>query len=211
MNAQLATGPIPRPLLRESVLERIRDAILDGTLPPGERLRDDDLEEWLEVSRTPIRGALHELGRIGLVEMKPNRYTRVTVPTEQDRSHAGQTLAVLLGGSACLIVPHLGLAARETLAEKADCIAHAIENDELSTIEISALWRSYAQGSPNGCLTHLFEQNIDALVFKAHLQTSFPCASADQQADAWQDLADGLRRGSSSETRETIVRIYGLR
>ncbi|MBK0296207.1 GntR family transcriptional regulator, partial [Bacillus sp. S34] len=69
-----------RKLLRDTVQDKIRDAIMDGTLEPGERLNDDDLIAWLGVSRTPIREALAELARAGLIEMAPNRYTRVTTP-----------------------------------------------------------------------------------------------------------------------------------
>jgi DNA-binding GntR family transcriptional regulator len=67
-----------RQLLRDSVLVRIRDAIIDGTLQPGERLLDGELSSWLGVSRTPIREALARLEAAGLVETKPGRYTIVS-------------------------------------------------------------------------------------------------------------------------------------
>jgi DNA-binding GntR family transcriptional regulator len=67
-----------RQLLRDSVLVRIRDAIIDGTLEPGERLLDAELSSWLGVSRTPIREALARLEAAGLVETKPGRYTIVS-------------------------------------------------------------------------------------------------------------------------------------
>ena len=69
-----------RQLLRDTVRNRLREAILDGTLEPGERLHDDELVAWLQVSRTPIREALSDLVRAGLVEMAPNRWTRVATP-----------------------------------------------------------------------------------------------------------------------------------
>lgn len=75
-----------RKLLRDTVQDKIRDAIMDGTLEPGERLNDDDLIAWLGVSRTPIREALAELARAGLIEMAPNRYTRVAAPTKGNSS-----------------------------------------------------------------------------------------------------------------------------
>jgi len=65
-------------LLRDSVFVRIRDAIIDGTLEPGERLVDGELSSWLGVSRTPIREALARLDTAGLVETKPGRYTIVS-------------------------------------------------------------------------------------------------------------------------------------
>lgn len=56
----------------------IRDAIVDGTLVPGERLNDADLAQWLGVSRTPVREALARLEHAGLVQTKPGRYTIVS-------------------------------------------------------------------------------------------------------------------------------------
>ncbi|MFD2356227.1 GntR family transcriptional regulator [Nonomuraea ferruginea] len=46
--------------------------------PPGERLNDTDLVEWLGVSRTPVREALARLEQAGLVRTKPGRYTIVS-------------------------------------------------------------------------------------------------------------------------------------
>lgn len=71
------TAPVERRLLRDVVYTRLYEGILDGTLEPGETLLDEKLTAWLGVSRTPIREALMKLADIGLVEMAPNRYTRV--------------------------------------------------------------------------------------------------------------------------------------
>lgn len=68
---------IPRSLLRDAVHDRIRDAIVDGVLAPGEQLRDLELAERLGVSRTPVREALLRLGEVGLVVTRPGRSTAV--------------------------------------------------------------------------------------------------------------------------------------
>lgn len=49
------------------VFEAIKTAIRDGQLRPGQRLRENDLAEWLSVSRTPVREALKTLVAQGLV------------------------------------------------------------------------------------------------------------------------------------------------
>lgn len=67
-------------VLGDEVYATLGEAILDGTLPPGERLRDHELAARLGVSRTPVREALQRLERAGLVEVSPNRYTRVSAP-----------------------------------------------------------------------------------------------------------------------------------
>ncbi len=71
----------PRPgrtLLRDDVLGTLRTAIIDGTLAPGEQLRDAELAAWLGVSRTPVREALLQLARSGLVVTRPGRSTVVS-------------------------------------------------------------------------------------------------------------------------------------
>ena len=47
----------------------LRDAIADGTLPPGERLVEGAVARTAGVSRTPVREALHRLEVDGLVRM----------------------------------------------------------------------------------------------------------------------------------------------
>jgi DNA-binding GntR family transcriptional regulator len=66
-----------RSLLRDDIYVRLRDAIVDGTLTPGEKLRDQELATWLGVSRTPVREALLRLAQAGLVHAAPGRSTTV--------------------------------------------------------------------------------------------------------------------------------------
>lgn len=75
---------VGRTLLRDRAYEVLRDAIVDGTLAPGEQLREQELQEWIGVSRTPIREALMRLERAGLVRTRPGRSTTV-VPLDDDR------------------------------------------------------------------------------------------------------------------------------
>lgn len=85
----------PRALLRDDVHSRLRDAIVDGTLAPGEQLRDGELATWLGVSRTPIREALLELGRAGLVRATPGRSTIVTPIDERSVRDARSVVAAM--------------------------------------------------------------------------------------------------------------------
>ncbi|WP_203705857.1 GntR family transcriptional regulator [Asanoa iriomotensis] len=73
-----SAGVVARSLPRDDAYRAIRDAIVDGTLAPGERLNDADLARWLGVSRTPVREALTRLDEAGLVRTKPGRYTIVS-------------------------------------------------------------------------------------------------------------------------------------
>jgi DNA-binding GntR family transcriptional regulator len=77
MPVPTTVAPVRTTLLRDTVHGRLRDAIVDGTLAPGEVVRDTELATWLGVSRTPVREALLRLGETGLVRAAPGRSTVV--------------------------------------------------------------------------------------------------------------------------------------
>src|SRR5437016_12784285 len=68
----------PTPSLTEQVYARILEAITDRTLPPGQRIRQNELAEKLGVSRQPVSHALHLLHRQGLVAESGRRGFEVT-------------------------------------------------------------------------------------------------------------------------------------
>jgi DNA-binding GntR family transcriptional regulator len=63
--------------LWELVRDEIRNLIIGGEFAPGERLVESALSERFEVSRGPVRVALKELERFGLVVVIPRRGTHV--------------------------------------------------------------------------------------------------------------------------------------
>ena len=92
---RLAVGTI----LSDEVYARISAAILDGTLPAGQRLRDVEIAAQLGVSRTPVREALQRLERFGLVEVAVGRYTRVSEPSDRLREEIGEFTAYFMGNA----------------------------------------------------------------------------------------------------------------
>jgi DNA-binding GntR family transcriptional regulator len=68
----------PTPNLIDQVYARILDAITDRTLPPGHRIRQNELAEKLGVSRQPVSHALHLLHRQGLVAESGRKGFEVT-------------------------------------------------------------------------------------------------------------------------------------
>jgi DNA-binding GntR family transcriptional regulator len=71
--ASLLTMPVNSPvklertLLKAQVVELLRSQIILGRIPPGTPLVERDLAETLQISRIPVRDALHELEKEGLV------------------------------------------------------------------------------------------------------------------------------------------------
>ncbi len=59
--------------LAQTVAERLRVALLEGLFVPDEKLNEESLAAMLQVSRTPVRSALHGLAAEGLLDYVPNR------------------------------------------------------------------------------------------------------------------------------------------
>lgn len=64
---------IERQSLHDAILNRLRDMIIEGHLPPGSRINEGQVGAQLGVSRTPLREAIKFLASEGLVELVPAR------------------------------------------------------------------------------------------------------------------------------------------
>lgn len=59
--------------LREQVANILRKRILDGTIQPGERIKEIDISNEFNISRGPVREALRQIEQEGLVQYEANR------------------------------------------------------------------------------------------------------------------------------------------
>lgn len=75
---------VPARQSAEYVHRRVREAILESELPPGETMSQVVLADELGVSRTPLREALRMLQGEGLIEARPNRRVRVSPISASD-------------------------------------------------------------------------------------------------------------------------------
>jgi GntR family transcriptional regulator of gluconate operon len=70
--------------LWERVVEALRRAIVIGELPPGSHLKEPVLAQRFGVSRLPVREAIAQLDREGLVRIEPRRGAFVIGVSEED-------------------------------------------------------------------------------------------------------------------------------
>ena len=99
-----ARRPIERPSLHHAVVNRVRDMIIEGTLPAGSRIHESQLGAELGVSRTPLREALKFLASEGLVDLVAGRgavVRRFTPKDVRDSLTVLASLEALAGRLAC--------------------------------------------------------------------------------------------------------------
>jgi DNA-binding GntR family transcriptional regulator len=183
-----------RKLLRDTVQDKIRDAIMDGTLEPGERLNDDDLIAWLGVSRTPIREALAELARAGLIEMAPNRYTRVAAPSAAQLLDAYQTLGVIYGGVVRLAVPRFTDAQRRQVVRTLDDVLARLGEGQQAEVahhgaDIYSMW---VDACGNASLAQLCRATTDGLAFRLRVPEIAEVVPADVVIPRVRELRDAV-------------------
>ena len=130
-HATLRAIEAPAPL-RKQIVERLREAIIEGHLKAGERLRERELCEMLGVSRTSVREALVELESEGLIHNVPNKGPVVTPISLAVAEDIYQLRGVLEGLAARLFARH---ATEEQLAEL-----------ESATAELDRVYRNFAPG-----------------------------------------------------------------
>lgn len=81
--------------LHSDIVNRLRDAIVEGGLAPGSRVPERELCEQFRISRTPLREALKVLAAEGLIELLPNRGARVRQFSEADIRNMFEVIAGL--------------------------------------------------------------------------------------------------------------------
>lgn len=64
--------------LVQRAADAIAEAIIHGRLRPGQALREQELSDWLGISRQPVRESFRLLQLSGLVEVRPRRGAFVT-------------------------------------------------------------------------------------------------------------------------------------
>ncbi|MEM8652772.1 MAG: GntR family transcriptional regulator, partial [Pseudomonadota bacterium] len=95
---------ITRPSLHIELLDRLRDLIIEGKLPPGTKVPERELCERYGVSRTPMREALKVLAVDGLVWLEPNRgawVSKITIDDLEEVFPVMGALEALSGELAC--------------------------------------------------------------------------------------------------------------
>lgn len=107
--------------LADFVYARIRRDLLNGVLKPGERLLETELAEELNVSRTPIREAIHKLISEGIVVIAPSRGVMV-LELNKRQVHEIYALREVLEGAAAR------LAARFASPEEVAVLRNALES-----------------------------------------------------------------------------------
>ncbi|MBT2556134.1 GntR family transcriptional regulator [Arthrobacter sp. ISL-5] len=130
-NNQLPIAPLGRQhSLRESVTESLRAAIIAGTLTEGTLYSAPALAAAFGVSATPVREAMMDLAREGLVETLKNKGFRITTMSDRELDELTEIRLLLeppVVGDVAGAVPPSGIKVLRSMAD--DIVDAAREGD----------------------------------------------------------------------------------
>jgi DNA-binding GntR family transcriptional regulator len=108
-------APVAYRTIAEQIAGSIREAIAQGRIPPATRLLELSLAREMGTSRAPVREALNQLEREGLVVKEPNRGARVVELTEETVREVASLRGLLEGFAASLAAERLTTTEFKTL------------------------------------------------------------------------------------------------
>jgi DNA-binding GntR family transcriptional regulator len=111
-----STSPKPEAVERTNQADiayaRLKQLILDGTLPAGAQMLEQEAAMRLDMSRTPVREAMVRLRQDGMVEIRPRHGMRVLPVSATDMADI-YTVLTALEGAAAELVARRGITARQ--------------------------------------------------------------------------------------------------
>lgn len=171
--AHLDTPSTP---LRRQAEDALRKTILSGRFQPGDRLKERELMELLDVSRTLVREALRQVEAEGLVEIAPNRGPVVAVLTYEEAEEIYEVRGIL----EAQLCNGFALRARsehiQSLAATFDLLAAAARRGDVEqTVALSdTFYDTIAAGCGNQLLGNMLRQLHNRIVLLRRTSLSEP-------------------------------------
>lgn len=159
---------------------RVREMILQGVLAPGERVRETEIAERLNMSRTPVRQALPALAQEGLLMATGRRGYAVRTFTAAEILEAIELRAVM-EGLAARAMAERGIASN-ILADLRACLAEGdalfvdrnlVEEDELRYAAMNDRFHRLILAGAGRPLLTAFAERCNIIPFVSPLSIAF--------------------------------------
>jgi DNA-binding GntR family transcriptional regulator len=202
---------VHRPSASALALQHLQQWIEDGTLQPGEVLKDAEIARKLGVSRTPIREAFQRLEQLGLVVTTRNTRTEVAPARPQDAELLYVPLSVLHELAVQLAIPNLTSADLDAMTEtnerllaaarRGDAVAARQADEEFHSVLFERANNPFLQQVTEWLGVH--SRRLNTLYFTQNVPTS---NSYHEHLDLISALRSGDTERASTLARQNILR-----
>jgi DNA-binding GntR family transcriptional regulator len=179
----------------------VRERILSGEIPEGERLNEVKLAEQYGISRSPIREGLQALAAEGLVNLVPGRGAFVAAMTEEDVREIGQVREALECHAARLVAEAADPDAIAQLARSVDALEFSEPGEDFHTVLLRV--------AGNTRLEHV-GLSVAARLRLARSRSATRPGRVDEAAEEHRAIVEAIRTGdpeaASAAMRSHIAR-----
>jgi GntR family transcriptional regulator of gluconate operon len=206
---------VRHPKLFEVVTDQLRDSIMSGDLRPGDRLPlETELAEQFGVSRGPIREALRELEREGLLADLPRRGTIVSVPTVRELMEVYAVREAIELFAVTAAIERGSANEFADLGERNKALKRAWRNrtsDPFGRVETDMdFHREIFRLAGNSRMQALFEQfaRQTALLLRTAVETDVPLPSLSPSDVVHEGILQAMLAGDQRTARAAVTEHY---
>lgn len=200
-----AGQPLNHATLAEQVYQHLRREILSNAYPPNAALPEKALATQLNVSRMPVREALHRLAAEGLVTVRPRQGAYVSSLSPQQFLDAYRVREALEELAIKLALPNLTAIDIEELAElQAEMRVHAASHDTDAFFAANRAFHGlFVERSRNDYLKGIYYPLIDQM--RWHISSSLGLRGGlDRSIEEHQAILDAVRAGDAEEAARLL-------
>lgn len=191
--------------LAEQVYRHLRRNILDNVYPPAAALPESTLAGQLNVSRMPVREALHRLAAEGLVTLRPRQGAIVSSLSPQQFLDAYRVREALEELAIRLALPQLDETDHDTLARlQNEMRGHAASNDAAAFFAANRAFHALiVERSNNEYLKGIYFPLIDQM--RRHISSSLELRGGlGTSVEEHQAVLDAIRAGDADEAARLL-------
>ncbi|ATL69102.1 GntR family transcriptional regulator [Nocardia terpenica] len=198
--------PVNRQSTAEMIADRLRTAIMRGTLAPGAQLVEADLAAQFDVSRGPVREAMQRLVSEGLLHSIRHRGIFVIELTHDDVVDVYRARTAIEGGALELILDGRREIAYAALAPSVTAMTERAERGDAAGVSDAdqsfheALVDSAASPRLSRAARTLF---IETRMCLGALETTYP--DVREQVQEHIELREAIGTGAPSRARKLLV------
>lgn len=202
-------APDPRALnhatLAEQVYQHLRQEILGNAYPPNAALPEKALADQLNVSRVPVREALHRLAADGLVTLRPRQGAFVSSLSPQQFLDAYRVREALEALAITLALPNLAADDLDKLGRlQAAMRQHAAAADASAFFAANRAFHAlFVERSRNDYLKAIYFPLLDQM--RRHLSSSLDLRGGlERSIEEHQAILDAVRSGDAGEAARLL-------
>lgn len=190
------------------IYAEVRERIIDGRLPPGSRVTEQQVAGEFDTSRTPVREAMRLLAADGFVLFKPNSGTVVREWTAGQIHDIFQLRLLVEGEIAGQVAAHIAASAIDELEAVQDEIeARGPDTRAANAARVGTLNRRFHRIVADACRNEQLTGVLASAIAMPVVQQTFRRYSPRELSRSFahhRELIDALRAGDGDWARSVM-------